>query len=82
MGQNTRFWYLYAQQPLLKANADVSRNVRGLSFGLSLPLLEYFVNVQNKGSGLSVQMLRVFATCWCNKYPNIVYWPKYSFFFS
>ena len=33
---------------LLNANGDVSRNIRGLSFGLSLPLLPYFVYVKNK----------------------------------
>ena len=46
----------YAQASPLNAHADISRRARGLNFGLSLPLLPYFVYARRKGSGKTARM--------------------------
>ena len=49
----------YAKKPNLKNHADVSRGVKGLIFGLSLPLLPYF-DTRNKASDKDALMDRFF----------------------
>ena len=48
------------------------------NFTLSLHHLPYFVYVSREGSGETVQMRRFIlavATCRCDKYKNLMYWP-------
>ena len=43
----------------LNAHADKASRARGLIFGLSIPLLPYFVYVRREGYGKTVHMHRL-----------------------
>ena len=50
-----RFWR--SRKPLSNAQADAYSGARGLKFGLSLPLHQYFVYARIEGSGETARML-------------------------
>ena len=59
MSQHTIFWYLIitsTQKPPIKAHVDVSRGTRDLIFGLSHPILPYFVYARSKCSSEAAHM--------------------------
>ena len=79
MGQHMVFWCV---KPQKSAHSDLSRGNRGQKFGLILHHHLFFVYRSSEGSSESVQLRRLardFTARKCKKYPDPMYWFKFSF---